>query len=733
MSFMPTDFPTAGFPYDDSYNGGYHDVFVSKLDSSLSVLIASTFLGGSGSDYGNAIALDSSNNVYVAGSTSSTDFPTAGFPYDDSYNRGNNDVFVSKFDSSLSALIASTFLGGASSDRSGAIALDSNNNVYVVGPTSSNILDSGYEYPNDFPTAGSPYDGSYNGGGDVFLSKLDSSLSTLIASTFLGGSGHDRGYAFALDSSNNVYVTGYTASADFPTTGSPYDANNYIDVFVSKLDSDLSTLIASTFLGGSGSDLGNAIALDSSNNVYVTGNTWSTDFPTAGSPYDYSHNDDRDVFVSKLDSNLSTLIASTFLGGASMDFGNAIVLDSSNNVYVAGYTWSTDFPTAGSPYDSSYNGGFEDAFVSKLDSSLSTLIASTFLGGARNEHCGAIALDSSNNVYVVGSTTSTDFPTAGSPYDDSFNGSYGDVFVSKLELFQLPETTTIADIDGSGQDDIIIDFGSGFGIWIFMNNSEWMMNRHTLSPETMTTGDIDGGGKDDIILDFGPSYGIWIQMNNSTLVQLHILSPEAMITGDIDGGGLDDIILDFGGLGTWVRMNNSSWVQLHSLSPEAMITGDIDGGGKDDIILDYGSLGTWVRMNNSSWVQLHTRSPEAMTTGDIDGGGKDDIILDFGGLGTWVRMNNITWAQLHSLSPEAMITEDIDGGGKDDIILDFGGLGTWVRMNNITWAQLHSLSPETMTTGDIDGGGSADVILDFGSLGTWTRMNNSSWSALPKP
>ncbi len=206
----------------------------------------------------------------------------------------------------------------------------------------------------------------------------------------------------------------------------------------------------------------------------------------------------------------------------------------------------------------------------------------------------------------------------------------------------------------------------------------------------IVTGDIDGSGEDDIIVDFG-SLGTWVRMNDSTWAQLHTLSPETMASGDIDGGGSADVILDFGGLGTWVLMNNSTWVQLHTLSPETMTTGDIDGGGLDDIIIDFGGLGTWVRMNNSTWVQLHTLSPETMTTGDIDGGGKDDIIIDFGSLGTWVRMNNSTWVQLHTLSPNSMATRDIDGGGLDDIVIDFGvPSGSWIRMNNSTWSALPS-------------------------------------------
>ncbi len=254
--------------------------------------------------------------------------------------------------------------------------------------------------------------------------------------------------------------------------------------------------------------------------------------------------------------------------------------------------------------------------------------------------------------------------------------------------------------------------------------------------KAMMTGDVDGSGKDDIVVDFGGSIGTRIKIDNNTWVPLNTLPLEILEIGDIDGSGKDDIIADFGSLGTRVQIDNNTWVPLHTLSPRNVTVGDIDGGGLDEIILDFGDpYGIWTRMNNSTWVQLHTLSPETMTIGDIDGNGKCDIIVDFGDpYGIWTRMNNSTWVQLHTLSPETMTIGDIDGDGKCDLIVDFGDpYGTWIRMNNSTWVQLHTLSPETMTTGDIDGGGLDEIILDFGDLGIWARMNNSSWSALSSP
>ncbi|MBF8275473.1 MAG: hypothetical protein HW390_546 [Candidatus Brocadiaceae bacterium] len=365
-----TDFPTTSGAYDTSYNGA--DVFVSKLNSGLTSLLASTYLGGSGFDLGYSLSLDTSGNVYVAGLTSSADFPTTSGAYDTSYN--GYDVFVSKLNSGLTSLLASTYLGGSSADVGYSLSLDTSGNVYVTGETES----------TDFPATSGAHDTSYNGGDrDVFVSKLNSGLTSLLASTYLGGSSDDMGYSLALDTSGNVYVTGLTRSTNFQTTTGAYDTSytgGYSDVFVSKLNSGLTSLLESTFLGGSDYDSGASLTLDTSGNVYVTGITWSTDFPTASGAYDTSNGGDGDVFVSKLNSGLTSLLASTYLGGSGLDGGaiGGVVLslvldtslDTSGNVYVTGGTSSADFPTTSGAYERASN-GYSDAFVSKFGSTLS--------------------------------------------------------------------------------------------------------------------------------------------------------------------------------------------------------------------------------------------------------------------------------------------------------------------------------------------------------------------------
>jgi alpha-tubulin suppressor-like RCC1 family protein len=448
-----SDYPTTSGAYD---NGS--DVFVSKLSNDLSNLLASTFIGGSSYEEAHSIALDSSGNVYVTGYTKSSDYPTTSYAYDTSYNGGYADVFVSKLSNDLSSLLASTFIGGSSYEEDHSIALDSSGNVYVAGYTES----------SDYPTTSGAYDtkcgtdGTCNGGyADVFVSKLSNNLSDLLASTFIGGGGEEVAYSIALDSSGNVYVTGLTYSSDYPTTSGAYDTKcgtdgtcngGYADVFVSKLSNNLSDLLASTFIGGGGEEVAYSIALDSSGNVYVTGLTYSSDYPTTSGAYDTKCGTDgtcnggyADVFVSKLSNNLSDLLASTFIGGSDYEEARSIALDSSGNVYVAGFTYSSDYLTTSGAYDTkcgtdgTCNGGYADVFVSKLSNNLSNLLASTFIGGSGEEVAYSIALYGSGNVYAAGFTYSSDYPTTSGAYDTkcgtdgTCNGGYADVFVSKLD------------------------------------------------------------------------------------------------------------------------------------------------------------------------------------------------------------------------------------------------------------------------------------------------------------
>ena len=393
-------------------NNQYNPEYPLVIDPTLQY---STFLGGSSSEYGYGIAVDGSGRAYITGYTYSWDFPMVN-SYDGSFS-GFYDVFVAKLSAAGNTLVYSTYLGGINHDYAEAIAVDSTGSAYVTGETSS----------YDFPVA-NPYDGSYNGGDDdVFVAKLSSAGNTLVYSTFLGGISYDYGYNIAVDSTGNAYVTGCTNSPDFPVVN-PYDGSfDWDDVFVTKLSPTGDTLIYSTYLGGGGGEYAYGIAVDTTGNVYLTGETWSWDFPLVN-PYD-STNDNYDVFVTKLSSAGNTLLYSTFLGGTSYEFGYGIAVDNTGSACIIGITTSSDFPMV-NPYDGTFNGGHYDVFMAKLSSAGNTLVYSTYLGGIDYDYGYDIAVDSIGSAYITGYTQSPDFPVV-NPYNGSLNG-WCDVFVSKF-------------------------------------------------------------------------------------------------------------------------------------------------------------------------------------------------------------------------------------------------------------------------------------------------------------
>jgi hypothetical protein len=398
-----SDWTNGGF--DTSYNGG-DDAFVVKLSSSGAHLW-STYLGGSGDDQGNGIAVNGAGNVFVAGTTASAGWTSSGF--DTSYN-GGDDAFVVKLSSS-GAHLWSTYLGGSGSETGKAIATDGSGNVYVTGETASSGWTSG------------GFDTSYNGGGyyqmDAFAAKL-SADGTHLWSTYLGGSNDDGGYGIAVDSSGNVLVTGGTWSASWTSGGWDTSYNSNEDGFVAKLSTDGSHLW-STYLGGDSGDWGNGIAVDVSGNVHVVGSTSSAGWTSGG--FNTTFNGSQDPFVIKLSANGAHLW-STYLGGDSGDSGAGIAVDAAGDVFVTGSTWSPGWTSDG--WDTSHNGG-GDAYAAKL-SPEGEYLWSTYLGGDGDDGGNGVALDAWDGVYVVGYTNSVGWTTGG--FDTTFHGH--DAFVAKL-------------------------------------------------------------------------------------------------------------------------------------------------------------------------------------------------------------------------------------------------------------------------------------------------------------
>ena len=360
-------------------------------------LIYSTYHGGNGLDYAYAIAVDSIGNTYVTGGTGSTNFPPAG-PLQSGL-RGTEDAFVTKISPNGSTRLYSTFLGGGGPDEGRGIAVDVQGNAYITGSTGS----------LDFPTKNA-IQGTTGGSGDAFLAKLNPSGSALVYSTYLGGSAQDTGTGIAIDAAGNAYVVGSTFSADFPTRNPFQSAKgSQEDAFVAKINSAGSAWLYATYLGGNNVDEGNGIAVDAAGNAYVTGYTASTNFPVE-SPFRGSNAGGVDAFVSKLNPAGSALVYSTYLGGSATDYGTAIAVDSSGSAYVTGIVTSEDFPVANAMDATLGSHAVADAFVAKFSPSGSSLIYSTYLGGGSEDDPYAIAIDQAGNAYITGRTNSSDFP-----------------------------------------------------------------------------------------------------------------------------------------------------------------------------------------------------------------------------------------------------------------------------------------------------------------------------------
>ncbi len=382
--------PLSGYRASPS---GKKDVVVLKIDVNTFDIVAGTFLGGSGDDEGYSVYV-TPGGVYLAGRTTSSDFPVVG-GYDASLG-GTEDGFVARMSLDLSSLLSSSYLGGGSTDRINDMC-GTSDGIYVVGTT----------YSSDFPVTAGAFDNSFNGFYDAFISRFNLELSSLLSSTFLGGSGYDEIKSIAC-ASDGVYTIGHTGSSDFPVTAGAYRTSfsGGYDVFVSKLSLDLSSLPASTYLGGGSWEYSSDISL-SSLGVYVSGYTYSTDFPTTPGAYSTSYAGSQDIFLSLLSSDLSSLSASTYLGGAGTDYSSALYI-APDGVYIAGYTYSSDFPVSPGAIDGTYNGG-KDAVVSRFSFDLSSLSASTYMGGSGDDEAYSITM-SPNLLYIAGNTTSRDFP-----------------------------------------------------------------------------------------------------------------------------------------------------------------------------------------------------------------------------------------------------------------------------------------------------------------------------------
>ncbi|MBI3696685.1 MAG: SBBP repeat-containing protein [Acidobacteria bacterium] len=419
------------------------------------VVTYATYAGRRGDEAAFHLAVDSSGNTYLAGFTTSPDYPRTPGTYSSGSPFGPGNVVVTKMNAAGTAIVYSTHLGGSQQDAAFGIAVDAAGNVYITGSTSS----------ADFPVTEGAIQTRYGGPsgdppgfGDCFVAKLNAAGNALVYSTYLGGSGPDGCRGLAVDAAGNAYVTGAT-SGSFPTTANAFQrayrgTGDSGDAFVAKLNAAGSALLYSTYFGGRGPDWGLALALDAAGNAYVTGLTRSSDLPVtpaafqrtfggAGGQPDIAFGD---AFVLKLNPEGTAPVYCTYLGGRQDDAGLGIAVDSQGNAYVTGNTLSSNFPVTPQAYQAAYAGAggdntlaAGDVFVTKLNPAGSELVYSTFLGGSQDDRGLAIAIDSAGNAYVTGNTLSPNFPTTSDARQTTNRGSgfnnfipLGDAFLAQL-------------------------------------------------------------------------------------------------------------------------------------------------------------------------------------------------------------------------------------------------------------------------------------------------------------
>jgi hypothetical protein len=439
------DFPTTVGAFRRTGSASNNqDIFVTKLNAAGTALVYSTFVGGSKADVGRRIAIDGSGNAYVAGQTTSSNFPTTNGAFDRTLaippncprcaGADNYDGVAFKLNASGSALNYSTYLGGIDIDSPRGIAVDGSGSAYIDGETLS----------ADYPTTAGAFSRTHRGEYDVFVTKLNATGTALAYSTFLGGTAVDNGERVSVDAAGSAYVLGFSSSTDFPVTAGAADrtANGAFDVTISKLNPAGSALVYSTFLGGAGFDDGGGLAIDAAGNAYVSGGTGSTDFPTTPGAFDTT-SDGGDAFVTKLNAAGSAFVYSTVVGGTNGEGAAGIAVDAAGSAWITGTTSSADFPVSANAADPSFN-GVSDAFLTQLNPAGSAVTYSTLLGAAQGDNANDVARLPDGDPVITGVTYSMGFPATTGAFDTVWNGDasifWGDAFVTRLDLDRTTST-----------------------------------------------------------------------------------------------------------------------------------------------------------------------------------------------------------------------------------------------------------------------------------------------------
>jgi hypothetical protein len=676
-------------------------------------------------------------------------------------------------------LTYSTFLGGSGSDIAYAIAVDAVGNAYVTGTTESV---TNFPVLNAYQTTGQDLE-------NVFVTKLNTNLSgtaALLYSTYLGGSDYDRGYGIAIDSTGNAYVTGLTNSNNFPTLNQYQTNQNFTDVFVTKLNTNLSgtaSLLYSTYLGGSNFETGHAIAVDSTGNAYVTGETGSTDFPILNQYQTLLGF--NDVFVTRINTNLSgaaSLIYSTYLGGTNgTDIGYGIAVDTVGIAYVTGFAQSSNFPLL-NQYQTDQD--YEDAFVTKIDTNSSgaaSLVYSTYLGGNSTDYGYAIAIDSTGNAYVTGRTNSTNFPIL-NQYQTNPDSTYPNVFVTKLNT-NISGTAALlysTYLGGSSYD-------YGYAIAVDPSGNAYVTGKTESSnfPILNSTQTYQGGLSEVFVTKLNTNLSGAASLLYSTFlggiredvgngIALDVVG-NAYVTGNSSGsfpttpnrfqtfqGGFQDAFIakltenhtpgDFDAdgradLALWHPVSGD-WEYIRSLdgvlitqhwgaSGDRPVPGHYDGDGRTDLAVYRPSQGNWYIFQSflNSLKTVHWgESTDLPVAADYDGDGIADVALYRPSEGVWYIIqssNNNALAIRWGISEDKPVPADYDRDGKADLAVYRPSESVWYILqssDNSSRALQWGLGGDKPVVGDYDGDEKADVAVWRPSTGSWYVRRSSNGS-----
>lgn len=515
-------------------------------------------------------------------------------------------------------LVYATYLGGSANDYGTAIAADSSGNAYVTGTTQST------DFPTSHPFQGTNNEGSSPGGstGDAFVSKISADGSTLIYSTFLGGTGFDQGNGIAVDAAGDAYVAGETTSTDFPLANAFQSSNQNSSgaAFVTKLNPSGSALVFSTYLGGEGGgDLATAIALDSSGNAYITGaDSSSGNFPLVNPIEGYNAKDaSTGAFVTKLSADGSALVYSTFIGGYNgQNFANGIAVDASGAAYVAGETMAPDFPTV-NPIQAANNG--DNAFVLKISPAGSALAYATVLGGSLKSAAYAIAVDTAGNAYMTGTSRASDFPVTANPYETSPAG--GAAIVAKIS----PSGSSLVYSTYLGNAD-----DNGYGIAVDASGHAWVTgNGHVPSINALP------------FAQFSTGFACEFSADGSAL----LFSSKLWVTGELAGG----ITLDASG-----NAYVTGSVEPNGLAAPSGFQSTFGGGQEDAVVVKIGAGGG-------------TGTPQIAANGIVNGASFQPGLVP----GSWatIRGTNLaasagTWDIVNGVLPTSVNGVSVTVGGQ---------------------------------------------------------------------